>query len=134
MPSVKHFSDDTSLFSIVHGINASRNALNNDLKKNVRMGIYVENAISRKTLKPAHPSIHFNDAQVAKGNVQKHLGLFLYEKFNFNYHVKEKLARDMKEINVIRKVSNVLPRHIVKSHLDYGNIVRKLKLCSVMLL
>ena len=86
------------------------------------MGIYVENAISRKTLKPAYPSIHFNDAQVAKGNVQKHLGLFLDGKF-----------RDMKGINVIRKLSNVLPRHIVKSHLDYGDIVRKLKLCSVML-
>ena len=51
---------------------------------------------SGKTLKPAHPAIHFSDAPVANGNVQNHLGLFLDEKLNFNQHMKEKLAKAMK--------------------------------------
>ena len=66
---------------------------------------------SRKTLKPAHSSIHFNDTLAAKGNIQKHLGLFLDEKLNFNYYKNEKLAKVMEGINVIKKLSNVLPRH-----------------------
>ena len=59
---------------------------------------------SRITLKPVYPSIHFNDAPVTKGNVSKHLGLFLDEKLNFIHQIKEKLAKAMKEINVIRKL------------------------------
>ena len=38
---------------------------------------------------------------VAKNNAQKHLGLFLDKKSNFNHHIKEKLAKSMKGINVI---------------------------------
>ena len=59
----------------------------------------------------APPSYHFNDAAVATGNVQKHLCLFLDKKLAFNHHMKEKLAKTMKGINVIRKLSNALPRH-----------------------
>ena len=63
-------------------------------------------------MKPTHSSIHFIDAPVAKDNVQKHLGLLLDKKFNINDHINEKLAKAIKWINVIRKLSNVYPRHI----------------------
>ena len=53
-------------------------------------------------MKQAHPLIHFDDAVVATGNVQKHLGLFLNKKLILNHHLKEKPAKDMKVISVIR--------------------------------
>ena len=42
-------------------------------------------------------------------NFQKHLGTYLDEKFNFNYHVKGKKCETMQEIGVIRKLSKILP-------------------------
>ena len=88
---------------------------------------------------------------------KKHLGLFLDEKLNFNHLVNEKLAKATNGINVIRKLSNFLPRHslvtiyksFVRPHLDYGDMTmrhesmtnltvtyftRELKVCSIMLL
>ena len=53
-------------------------------------------------MKQPHPLIHFDDAVVATGNVQKHLGLFLNKKLILNHHLKEKPAKDMKVISVIR--------------------------------
>ena len=98
---------------------------NPDLNEQAQETIFL-----RMKLKPAHPSIHFNDASVAKHNVQKHLGLFLDQKLNFNHHMKEKLAKAMKGFNIIRKLSNGIPRHslatIYKSfarpHLHYGDV------------
>ena len=79
-------------------------------------------------MKQAHPLIYFDDAVVATGNVQKHLGLFLNEKLILNHHLKEKPAKDMKGISVIRKLGNVLPSHslvtiyksLLRSHLPSG--------------
>ena len=49
---------------------------------------------------------------------------------NFNYHIREKMSKAMKEIGIIKKLSKVLPRHslvtiyksFVRPHLDYGDI------------
>ena len=46
-----------------------------------------------------------------------------------SHHIKEKLGKSMKKANVIKKLSNVLPRHslitiyksFVRPHLDYGD-------------
>ena len=41
----KLFADDTSLFSTVYNSAESANLLNDDLKKNIRMGFQMENVI-----------------------------------------------------------------------------------------
>ena len=40
---VKLFADDTSLFSVIHDINVSAGELNEDSKKNQRMGFSMKN-------------------------------------------------------------------------------------------
>ena len=53
------------------------------------------------------------------------------EKFNFNHHLKEKIAKANKGIGLIRKLPHILPRQslltiyksFIRPHLDYGDIV-----------
>ena len=83
-------------------------------------------------------------------NFQKHLGLHLDEKFNFNYHIKEKICKAVQGVGVIRKLSKILPQNslitiyksFVRMQLDYGDALydqpnnesfaRKLKVFSTM--
>ena len=52
-------------------------------------------------------------------------------KLNFKLHIKEKISKAMKEIGIIKKLSNVLPRKslitiyksFVRPHLDYGDLI-----------
>ena len=78
-----------------------------------------------------HPPIKFNNNSIAKCPSQKHLGIVLDSKLNFNSHVDEKIKICNKLIGLIRKLSVKLPRNalltIFKSffrpHLDYGDIL-----------
>ena len=62
---------------------------------------------------------------------QKHLGMHLDEKLNFNHHVKEKIAKANKGKRQIRKLAHVLPsqslltiyKSFIRPHLDYGDII-----------
>ena len=140
--TVKLFADDTSLFSIVHDTKTSAYKLNQDLQKisewayqwkmsfNPDLNKQAPEVIfSRKTAKSSHPLIYFNNAPVSCVIFQKHLGVYLDEKLNFSYHIKEKMSKAMKGIGVIKKLSNMLPRHslitiykvFVRPHLDYGD-------------
>ena len=73
----------------------------------------------------------FNEAPVAHTACQKHLGMHLDEKLNFNIHVNEKIAKANKGIGLIRKLAHILPRKsvitiyksFVRPHLDYGDII-----------
>ena len=140
----KQFVDDTSLFSIVHDPNNSANELNKDLQK-ISEWVYQwkmsfnsdqnkqaqEVIFSRKITKSSHPQISFNNMPVFCVNFQKHLGLYLDEKLNFNYHIKEQICKAMQEVGVIRKLSKILSRNsfitihksFVRSHLDYGDVL-----------
>ena len=62
-------------------------------------------------MKPVHSAAQFSDSPVAYTNIQKHFGLFLDEKLYFSHHIKEKLGKVMKKVNVIKKLSNIIPRH-----------------------
>ena len=52
-------------------------------------------------------------------------------KLNFAMHIKEKISKTMKGINIIKKLSNVLPRKslitiskfFLMSHLDYSDFI-----------
>ena len=132
------------MFSTVYDINISTNNLNSDLKKvsewafKWKMSFNPDPAkqaqeviFSRKLTKPSHPLIEFNNLPVQNASSQKHLGLILDEKLNFESHLKEKCAKFNKGIGIIKKLQNILPRQalltiyksFIRPHLDYGDII-----------
>ena len=121
-------------------------SFNPDLNKQAQEVIF-----SRKMTKSSHPQVFFNDIPVSCVNFQKHFGIYLGEKLNFNHHIKEKMTKAMKVIGVITRLSKMLLWHslltiyksFVRPHLDYGDIminqtikvfVKKLRLFNTMLL
>ena len=86
---------------------------------------------SCKNIMLNHPTIFFNETPVAHTSCQKHLGMHLDEKLNFNTHIKEKIAKANKGIGIICKLAHVLPREslvtiyksFVRPHIDYGDII-----------
>ena len=58
-----------------------------------------------------------------RSSSQKHLGIHLYEKLNFLHHIKEKIFKTNKGINVIKKLINTLYKSFVIPNLDYGDII-----------
>ena len=101
-------------------------SFNLDLNKQAQEVIF-----SRKTAKSSHPLIYFNNTPVSCVSFQKHLGIYLDEKLNFSYNIKEKMSKAMKGIGIVKKLSNMFPRHslitiykaFVRPHLDYGDIL-----------
>ena len=115
----KLFADGTSLFSVVQNKNNSASQLNNDLNKvsdwayTWKMSFNLdpskqaqEVTFSRKCTKEDHPSIYFNDIPVTQTTVQKHIGMYLDEKLNYNTHIKEKLSKVYKGIRILRNLYN----------------------------
>ena len=76
-------------------------------------------------------SITFINGKVETISSQKHLGLILNERLNFNEHLESKINKCYKVIGFLKRLSNKLPRDVllriykffVRSHLDYGDIV-----------
>ena len=85
---------------------------------------------SKRNQKLFHPTVLFNNILVQRRTVQKHLGVYLDEKLNFNTHITEKIGKASKGIGVIKKLFKSLPRNalltiyksFVSPHLDYGDI------------
>ena len=65
----------------------------------------------KKMTKSSHPQILFIDILVSRVSFQKHLGIYLDEKHNFNHHIKEKITNVMKGIGLIKRLCKMLPRH-----------------------
>ena len=121
----KIFADDTSLFSKVHNINKSANELNGDLEK-ISQWVYQwkmqfnsdsnkqanEVIYSRKSdsANVFHPSTKLNNNSIPKCPSQKHSGIVLDSKLNFNSHVDDKIKKCNKLIGLIRRLSVNLPR------------------------
>ena len=86
---------------------------------------------SRKCTIEDHSPIYFIDIPVTQTTVQKHIGMYLDEKLNYNTHIKEKLSKVYKWIGLLRNLSYKLPRQAlvtiykasIRPHLDYGDIV-----------
>ena len=85
---------------------------------------------SRKIRKTCHPSIYFSNKSVKQITPQKHLGMILDNKLNFQEHLKNILSKVNKTIGLLRKMQKSLPRGpltIYKSffrpHLDYRDII-----------
>ena len=85
---------------------------------------------SRKITKTNHPTLIFNDNPAHQVALQKHLGVFLDCKLNFEEHRKTIVNKINKTIGLLRKFQNFLPRKslltiykfFVRPHLDYGDI------------
>ena len=77
------------------------------------------------------PTVLFNNVPVQRSTFQKHLGVCLDEKLNFNTDITEKIGKATKGIGVIKKLFKSLPgnalltiyKSLVRPHLDYGDIV-----------
>ena len=142
--SAKLFAHDTSLFSTVYNATESANLLNEDLKKisewdfNWRMLFNPDITkqaqvviFSCKNAMLNYRTIFFNVTPIAHTSYQKHLGMHLDEKLNFNTHIKGKIAKANKGIEIILKLAHLLPRKslvtiyksFVGAHIDYGDII-----------
>ena len=78
-----------------------------------------------------HPTLIFNDNPVHQIALQKHLGMFLDCKLNFEEHFKNIVNKINKTIGLLRKFQNFLPRKslltiyksFIRPHHDYGEII-----------
>ena len=120
----KLFADDTSIFSTVKNVNLSTDQLNSDLEKISNWAHHWKTSFnpdpkkqaqevifSRKRVKDCHPSVFFNDTIVERSTSQKHLGIHLDEKLDFNAHMKEKISKACRDIGIIKKLQSKLHRN-----------------------
>ena len=121
----KIFADATSLFSKVYDIHSSASKLNDDLEK-ISYWAYQwimqfnpdpnkqanEVIFSRKTSSNnlPHPPIKFNKIDISECTHQKHLGIVLDSKLNFNAHVDQKIKKCNRIIGLIRWLSVMLSK------------------------
>ena len=81
---------------------------------------------SCKLQKISHPSFYFNTNLIEQVSSQKHLGMILDTKLNFQEHIKDIPTKVNKTIGLLRKLQNILPRGssltifktFVRPHLD----------------
>ena len=140
----KLFADDISLFSVVQNINSTTTDLNSDLSKisdwvsqwemnfNSDPNKQAQEVIfSRKINKVNHPPLLFNQNSVKSSSSQKHLGMVLDTKLDFNLYIKNVKSKVNKTIRLLRKLQNILHRQLLitiyksftRPHLDYRDII-----------
>ena len=134
LTNVKLSADDTSLFSVVHNIATSSCDLNYDLNR-VREWKF-KMSFNPKPWKLAQEVIFTcklqnNESFVEETCIQKHLGMLLDFRLDFQEHWKSLLKKVNKTVALLRKFQNILPRStlltiykcFVRTHLDYGDII-----------
>lgn len=62
---------------------------------------------------------------IAKNNIV--LVIHLHEKLNFNEHVKEKFAKRWKDVSLVKKLQNKLPRNTLINQINNESFSRKLE-------
>ena len=139
----KLFADDTSLFLVVYNKNTSAKEPNDLWKISTwayqwktsfnpnRLKQAQEVIFSCKMTKTNHLTLIFNGNPVHQVALQKHLGMFLGCKLNFEGHLKTIVNKINKTIGLLRKFQNFLPQKLllttyksfIQPHLDYGDII-----------
>ena len=107
----KLFADDTSLFSVIFDKDLSAKNLNDDLNRinnwafqwkmsfNPDPNKQAQKVLfSRKIQKSSQPSLIFNNNIVTQSLTQKHLGMFLDTKLDFQEHLKSIFSKVKKII------------------------------------
>ena len=142
--SYKIFSDDTLLFSKIENKSYSNFQLNKDLQTISKWTFQwkmlfnpdpikeaIEVCFSNKRDKFVYPSLKFNNNDVRSANSQKHLGVVIDSKLDFNEHVNNKINKCNKPIGIIKKISLTLSRNssltiyktFARPILDYIDII-----------
>ena len=67
----------------------------------------------RKINKVHHPPLLFNNSNIKEIVSQKDLGIHLDEELTFEHHINEKINKTNKDIGIIRKLNNILPRSAI---------------------
>ena len=141
----KIFADDTSLFSKVEDKNCSTVELNNDLKIISNWAFHWKMLFNPDPNKQAaailfskkqhekdnYPLLNFNGDKVQTAISQKHLGLVLDSKLDFNEHISNKIDKCNKRTGIMKKLSLFLSRKtlltiyksFVRPNLDYADII-----------
>ena len=91
----------------------------------------IQVCFSHKRDKLVYPPLQFNNNDVQSANSQKHLGLVLDSKLDFNEHVNNKINKCNKSIGIMKKLSLTLSRNslltiyktFVRPILDYADII-----------
>ena len=86
---------------------------------------------SCKLQKSIYPSLHFSNIAVTQSTTQKHLGMLLDVKLNFQGHLKNIYSKVNKTTGLLCKLHNTLPRlplltiykSFITPHLGYGDII-----------
>ena len=86
---------------------------------------------SRKLQKTNHNQVYFNQNSVKQVPSQKHLGMYLDTKLNFQERLNNVLSKVNKTIGLSRKFQAFLLRQclvtvytaFIRPHLDYGDII-----------
>ena len=142
--SVKIFSDEISLLSLVHDPNESSSKLGRDLGRVAEWAYQwkmsfnldpskqaVQVHISCKINPVDTPPIYFNSLAVASCETHKYLGLLLDKRLAFDFIIEEMTLRANKGIGLITRLHRYLPRNslltiykaFIIPHLDYGDVV-----------
>ena len=140
----KLFANDTSPFLVIRNMHSSAQNLNEDLNKinhwtfQWKMSFNFdptkqaqEVVFSRKLQKSIYPPLHFNNFALTQSTTQKHLGMLLDVKLDFQEHLKNIYSKANKTLGLLRKFHNTLPRQLlltiyksfISLHLDNVDIV-----------
>ena len=84
-----------------------------------------------KLQKKDYPPLYFNDSSVKETCTQKHLGMLLDFRLDFQEHWKSLLKKVNKTVVLLCKFQNILLRSalltiykcFVRTHLDYGDLI-----------
>ena len=143
--SCKIFADDTSLFSKIENKSYSNFQINKDLETISKWAFFqwkilfnpdpvkqaTELSFSHKRDKVVYPPLPFNNNDLQSASSQKHLGLVLDSKLDFNEHVNNKINKCNKSIGIMKKLSLTLSRNslltiyktFVRPILDYADVI-----------
>ena len=138
------FADETSGFSKIENKSYSNFQLNKVLETVSKWAFQwemlfnpdptkqaIEVCFSLKRDKVIYPPLKFNNNDVQSANSEKHLGLVLDSKLDFNEHVNNKINKCNKSIGIMKKLFLNLSRNslliiyktFVKPILDYVDII-----------
>ena len=90
-------------------------------------------AFLNKRDKENYPPLQFSSTDVQVADSQKHLGLILHFKLNFNEHIESKITKCNKIIGLMKKFSLTLSRKslltiyksFVRPNLDYADTIKR---------
>ena len=86
---------------------------------------------SRKSNSDSFSPVKFNENNITECSYQKHLGIVLDSKLNFNTHADQKIKKCNKLIGLMKRLSVNLSRSalltiyksFIRPHLEYGDIL-----------